>query len=334
MRFIPVSDPNKASYGISTGLKYACHVPMACGTTSHFSKSTYHASTDSACAPEHVRNAVEIVTIDDLGDSGSCRSGISGLLQARFGQRERGGWHSAPNLLNNPQCASAFQPPSNPQSPAPNSLKRPAGGPQGSEFRATGLRQCWSTSKARQMTITRLEWYESLDGAGHFILFLLAFPPTLCIKDIWLRLERRSRHSGLKSVAGRAKTLVGQSPADDIALVSCNKADLLGSENEKFTLKEATDESIPFSFVLDVLDLAHKNLSSNANDSWLYAAFVMNAIHQFCEPVCSSSDNRSSTQSNNPHRILRGLADHRLSSGLKHEIALQHDWELLDLENL
>ncbi|KAG8743288.1 hypothetical protein FRC10_012251 [Ceratobasidium sp. 414] len=307
---------------------------MACGATSHFSKNAYHPSTDSPHGPEHVRNAVEIVTIEDLGDSGSCRSGISGLLQARLGQREHGGWHSAPNLLSNSQPVSAFQSPHRPQSPALNSHKRPPVGPQGSEFRATTLRQSWTTSKARQMSITHLEWYESQDGADHFILFLLAFPPALRCKDIWLRLERRSRHSGLRSVAGRAKSIVGQSSPDDIATLSGNKHHLLGGGSEKFYLKQAIDEPIPFSFVLDVLDLAHKNLSSNANDSWLYASFVMNAIHQFCEPAGLSSDNRSSTQSNNPHRILRNLANHRLSGGLKHEIALQHDWEVLDSENL
>ncbi|KAG8786573.1 hypothetical protein FRC12_016449 [Ceratobasidium sp. 428] len=354
MRFIPASDPNKATYGISTGLKYACHVPMACGTTSYFAKNACDLPSRNAEGySERGRNAVEIVTLEDLGDTSSCRSGIAGLLQARLRHRELGGWHSTPNLANSLQSASEGSHPSpRSQSPCFNSTRRQAGGPQGSEFRSTALRQCWTASKARQISITHLEWYEFRDGTNQFMLCLLNFPPAMHKKPNWLRLERRSKRHGLGSVAERAKILVGEHSANDIAIFSTNRGDLLDGENDKFTLKEAVDKPIPFSFMLDVLDLAHKNLASSIssrlvsflcasltvqpqeNDSWLYVSFVMSAIHQFCEPARLSSDNRASIQSNNPHYIIKTLADRRHSSDLEHEITLQHDWEVLDLGDI
>ncbi|KAG9100560.1 hypothetical protein FS749_014487, partial [Ceratobasidium sp. UAMH 11750] len=82
-----------------------------------------------------------------------------------------------------------------------------------------------------------------------------------------------------------ATSPVDQLAADDFAIVSYDKDDLLVSW-KSFTLKETIDKPTPFSLLLDVLDLAHKDLSSYANDSRVYASFVMNTLRQFCELVC------------------------------------------------
>ncbi|KAG8711624.1 hypothetical protein FRC08_015682 [Ceratobasidium sp. 394] len=137
---------------------------------------------------------------------------------------------------------------------------------------ATGLRQCWPPSQADQMTIARLEWYESTDGGTNIILFQLASAARS--KDLWLRLGRRSRrhsrYSRLRSIAGPATSPVDQLEADDFAIVSYDKDDLLVSW-KSFTLKETIDKPTPFSLLLDVIDLAHKDLSSyvsSVHDVW------------------------------------------------------------------
>ncbi|KAG9088028.1 hypothetical protein FRC06_002256 [Ceratobasidium sp. 370] len=145
------------------------------------------------------------------------------------------------------------------------------------------------------MTVARLEWYESVDGTNNFLLFQLTSAARS--KKLWVRLGRRSRrhsrYSRLRSVAGPVTSLVHQLAADDFAIVSCDREDLLVSW-KGFTLKKMIDKPTPFSLLLDILDLAHKDLSSYANDSRVYASFVMNSIHQFNEPINVSADNKLS----------------------------------------
>ncbi|QRW13448.1 hypothetical protein RhiLY_12447 [Ceratobasidium sp. AG-Ba] len=294
---------------------------MACGTSSQFAKNV-------SPSEQHSPDIVEIAALDDLDDAKSYRSGVSSLLRTRLGvQREQGGWHSSPDLFNSEQNDTSRYLPSRCRSPPPNPTDRRPVAPQGSEFRATTFRDCWTTSKIHQMSIACLEWHGSADDNDHFLLMQIVSAPTTRSKNPWVRLERRSKHSSVRSLMGQTKSLLGHIWADDVVVLSCNKRDLV-SKNGSFEMKETIEESIPFSFMLDVIDLAHKNLASNANDSWMYASFIMEAVHQFCEPVSPMSD-ASSVQANNPHCILRKFADNGVSESLKHEIELQHDWELL-----
>ncbi|KAG8703130.1 hypothetical protein FRC09_004339 [Ceratobasidium sp. 395] len=160
--------------------------------------------------------------------------------------------------------------------------RREVGGPRGWELPVASLRQCWEAFRIREMTVARMEWYGSEAGTDHFMLFQLVFPSKSREKDIWVRLERCTAHSILKPAAGRPKSLIDR--YSDMAVVSSNKYGLLGIKNESSCLK-TIEEPIPFSSVLDVLDVAHKNSPSDTqtNDSRLFASFVMDEIYQFCE---------------------------------------------------
>ncbi|KAG8774653.1 hypothetical protein FRC12_001882 [Ceratobasidium sp. 428] len=166
--------------------------------------------------------------------------------------------------------------------PRLKSVKRQTGGPRGWEIPVASLRQCWQASRICEMTVARMEWYGSEAGTDHFMLSQLVFSSKLRKKDIWMRLERCPANSSPKSAAGRHKSLVDRYL--DMAVVSSNKYGLLGIKNESSRLK-AIEEAIPFSSILDVLDLARKNSPSNtqANDSRFFASFVMDEIYRFCE---------------------------------------------------
>ncbi|KAG8766472.1 hypothetical protein FRC12_006868 [Ceratobasidium sp. 428] len=166
--------------------------------------------------------------------------------------------------------------------PRLKSVKRQTGGPRGWEIPVASLRQCWQASRICEMTVARMEWYGSEAGTDHFMLFQLVFSPKLRKKEIWMRLERCTAHSILKSAAGRPKSLVDRHL--DIAVVSSNKYGLLGSKNESSHLK-TIEEPIPFSSILDVLDLVRKNSPSDTqtNGGRLFASFVMDEICWFCE---------------------------------------------------
>ncbi|KAG8703129.1 hypothetical protein FRC09_004338 [Ceratobasidium sp. 395] len=132
------------------------------------------------------------------------------------------------------------------------------------EIPITDVRQCWRTSRLREMAVPHIEWYESENaGTGYFMLLQLTFPPELRARDIWMRLERRSTGSRSRSNKGQSRLLVGESLEDDIAILSSDKNSLLGGEIAGFRLTETVDRLIPFSHILDVFDLAHKSSSSS-----------------------------------------------------------------------
>ncbi|KAG8711623.1 hypothetical protein FRC08_015681 [Ceratobasidium sp. 394] len=214
--------------------------------------------------------------------------------------------------------------------------KRQFSGPRGWKLPATGLRQCWRESGIREMTVARVEWYEHETGTNHLMLFQLAFPAALHKKDIWIRLERCPEHPGLRYTANRPKSLVGQLTGEvDVAIVSSNKGGLFGGEGESFSLKQVAEGPIPFSFVLDVLDLACQNSSSDMNDSWLYASFIMSAMHRFSKAAgVPLGECRCGTPINYPHRILKDYRDRRTPVDTEHDIILRHDWVVVDWEEL
>ncbi|KAG9120423.1 hypothetical protein FRC07_004088 [Ceratobasidium sp. 392] len=193
----------------------------------------------------------------------------------------------------------------------PKQVNKLSGAPRGLGLLATDLRHSWRTARIREMTAARMEWHESETGTGHFMLFQLTFPPHSGHKDIWMRLERCSANSSLRSAATRPKSLVGQSPEDDVAILSSEKDTLVGGESETFSLKETIERPIPFAYILDMLDLAHKSSASGrTNDSWLFASFVKRAIYQFREPT--------------------GSCNSRSSVDVEHGIISKQDWMMID----
>ncbi|KAG8766473.1 hypothetical protein FRC12_006869 [Ceratobasidium sp. 428] len=142
--------------------------------------------------------------------------------------------------------------------PTLEKAKRQSSVTLGWEIPITDLRQCWRTSRLREMAVPHIEWYESENtGTGCFMLLQLTFPPELRTRDIWMRLERRSANSRLRSNKEQLRLLVGESLEGDIAILSSDKNSLLGGEIAGFRLTETVDRLIPFSHILDVLDLAH-----------------------------------------------------------------------------
>lgn len=199
------------------------------------------------------------------------------------------------------------------------------------------------------MSVTQFEWYEAENNRESFLLFEV-LPTFADGKATWVRLERYPRAGALKTSV-RTKLLTRYPLVGDTAILSKEKHDLLGAEHDTFSLKETVDQTLPLSFVLDILDAVPENVSYHSgsyvsavsqakvcrpdptcvqlSNSQLYVSIVMNAVHQFCAPIDISSKEAASTHPNNPYRILRNVADRKACDDLAHEIELQQEWELL-----
>ncbi|CAE6398755.1 unnamed protein product [Rhizoctonia solani] len=185
------------------------------------------------------------------------------------------------------------------------------------------------------MYVSKTIWYDNSDGSDSFLLLRLS-SPTL-ERDRWLRLERRSRTSGLKGAVSWISPFIGQSFADNLATLSGNPTDLMVYEEMEFVPREVSDKITPLSFVLDVVDAVHKNLpvdsSIQMSSDRLYLWIVMDAVSRYHEPTVKDAT-KMTAQNNNPYRILKPLAHKKGCKEIAEKIESQEenildDWELL-----
>ncbi|KAF8607318.1 hypothetical protein BDV93DRAFT_520189 [Ceratobasidium sp. AG-I] len=320
MRLFPVKPTNKAECGITSALKLASHVSVACGATSQYGNSLYSLSTQDVS--QRNGSAFEIAA-EDLPETGF-RGGASRPL----GRPSRKDLYRSRDTLapinDTLRAVEASQARRSPLLAMRNASNPNFSNPIYSILEAADLRSHWTTSQIRQLSVTHLEWYEAGNGRDSFLLFEV-LPTFTRGKPTWVRLERRPRTSASKQTL-QPKMPIGNSSMSDIAILSKGKYDLLGPKDDSFIVKETVRQMLPLSFVLDVLDAVPENALSN---SQLYASIIMNAVHQFCAPTDISRKDAASTQSNNPYRILRHTANKKACDDLAQEIELQQGWELL-----
>ncbi|KAG8750466.1 hypothetical protein FRC11_010371 [Ceratobasidium sp. 423] len=293
------ADSSKVKHGVMSGLKLASHVSMASATTSFYKKSGLSPD-DSSDVPQTTRNLLEqIVSIDDLQEN--ARQAIGRTSQLDILSKSLGHFRDLRGLT----------------------------------FYAEDLRSIWSNKEIRQMSVTKMIWYDSPEGSNNFLLLRLSSPAR--DRDRWLRLERRLRSSGLKGAMSRISPFIGQSFADALATVSTNPDDLMAYDEMEYIPREISEKVTPLSFVLDIVDVVHKNcpthsIASMSSDR-LYLWIAMDAINQYHEPT-SKDVNSLTAQSNNPYRILKPLARRKgckevaVKVGLREENSL-NDWELV-----
>ncbi|CAE6535075.1 unnamed protein product [Rhizoctonia solani] len=291
------ADSSKVKHGVISGLKLASHVSMASATTSFYKKSGLSPD-DSSDVPQTTRNLLEqIVSIDDLQEN--ARQAIDRTSQLDILSKSLGHFRDLRGLT----------------------------------FYAEDLRSIWSNKEIRQMSVTKMTWYDNSEGSNNFLLLRLSSPARE--RDLWLRLERRPRNSGLKGAMSRIGPFIRQSFADALATVSTNPDDLMAYEEMEYTPREISDKITPLPFVLDIIDTVHKNcpthsIASMSSDR-LYLWIVMDAINQYHEPT-PKDVNMMAAQSNNPYRILKPLARKRGCKEIAEKVGLREDNSLSDWE--
>ncbi|CAE6337762.1 unnamed protein product [Rhizoctonia solani] len=301
------ANSSKVKHGITSGLKLATHVSMASATTSFYNKSGLRPD-DNSDVPETTRGLLEqIVSIDDLQET-----------------------------ARHAMCRNGHQPTS--RNSHLDILSKSLGhfrDLRGLTFLAEDLRSIWSNKEIRQMSVSKIIWYDNSNGSDNFLLLKLS-SPTL-ERDRWLRLERRSRTSGFKGAVSRISPFIGQSFADSLATLSGTPTDLMVYEEMECIPRESSDKITPLSFVLDIVDAVHKNFPADSSNQMpsdrLYLWIVMDALNRYHEPTTKDAT-KIMAQSNNPHRILKPLAHKKGCREIAEKIGSQEenildDWELL-----
>ncbi|KAJ1301103.1 hypothetical protein OPQ81_003519 [Rhizoctonia solani] len=267
------AEASKVKHSVISGLKLASHVSMASATTSFYRRSGLSPD-DSSDSSQTAQSLLEqIVSIDDLQEN--AYQAIGRTSQLDILSKSLGHFRDLRGLT----------------------------------FYAEDFRSIWSNRVIRQTSVTKIVWYDNADGSDNFLLLQLSSPTWE--RDRWLRLERRSRNSGLKGAVSWISPLIGQSFTDALVTLSSNPEDLMVHEEMEWSPRETSDKATPLPFVLDIIDAVHKNcpahtITSMSNER-LYLWIVMDAINRYHEPTTKDVSNLTA-QSNNPYRILRPLA--------------------------